>query len=195
MTDISCRAGGGATGWFGMIWDVVCRCRIGGRNLEQVLPHEYIAVRSSLLGWSQFSRRNGGKGCLTGLAINGASICNMIPFYPLCPYFGPRTTGFFPLVLYCEPPPASPPESGVKITCKTGNGACFFLPRMFSLWSAGNPFRFRQTTHSCHAPPCSITFIGPGSQTRFYGRDLWRNRFRYFALLEIPTYSNDHSFQ
>jgi hypothetical protein len=25
--------------------------------------------------------------------------------------------------------------------------------------------------------------------------ETWRNRFRYFALLEILTYSNDHSFQ
>jgi hypothetical protein len=74
-------------------------------------------------------------------------------------------------------------SSRVEITC---NGACFSSIRECSIWSAGNPFRFRQTTHSCHAPPCSITMDLVPSP-RFHGRDLWRNRFRYCPLLEIPS--------
>jgi hypothetical protein len=47
-------------------------------------------------------------------------------------------------------------------------------------------------THPTHAV---LHWIGPGSQTTLPRSRPWRNRFRYFALLEILTYSNDHSFQ
>lgn len=82
-----------------------------------------------------------------------------------------------------------------KITCKClVTVPASFLPRMFSLWSSENPFHFGKwlipATH-----PTMQSYIGPGSQTTLPRSRPWRNRFRYFALLEILTYSNDHSFQ
>ncbi len=80
-----------------------------------------------------------------------------------------------------------------KITCK----CLVTVPASFRsenvlIWSSGNPFHFGKA-HSCHAPPCCLTL--PGSQTTLLRSRPWRNRFRNFALLEILTYSNDHSLQ